>query len=68
MSRPISELTGNRPRSAVKKTAEAPGVSVRWTEAHHITYLRLGGSKWLRQMVEKEMTCKQQEQKPVYAK
>lgn len=53
--RPKSEITGNRPRSILTKTNQAPGVSIRWTEAHHITFLRLGGSKWLRQEIEKHM-------------
>lgn len=52
MSQPKSELTGIRPRQIVKKTADTPGVNVRWTEAHHIAFLRLGGSKWLRDAVE----------------
>lgn len=66
--RPQSELTGNRPRQVLKKSQDAPGISIRWTERHHIAYLRLGGSKWLREQVEKEMQCKQQEQKPACAK
>ena len=66
--RPKSAITGQSPRSLVAKTKEAPGVSIRWTEEHHIAYLRLGGSKWLREMVEKEIQCRQQEQKPGYAK
>lgn len=53
--RPKSAITGSRPREVLSKNGDAPGVSVRWTEAHHITYLRLGGSKWLRQEVEKHM-------------
>lgn len=53
--RPKSEITGQRPRYIVNKTKDTPGVSVRWTEAHHIMFLRLGGSKWLRQQIEKHM-------------
>lgn len=53
--RPKSEITGNKPRSILNKTSEAPGISVRWTEAHHIKFLQLGGSKWLRQEIEKHM-------------
>lgn len=54
--RPKSEITGQRPRNLITKTKGAPGVSARWTEAHHIAFLKLGGSKWLREMVEKEMS------------
>jgi len=53
--RPQSTLTGQRPRNIVGRTPEAPGVAIRWTEQHHITFLRLGGSKWLRQEIEKHM-------------
>ena len=53
--RPQSTLTGQRPRNIVGRTSEAPGVAIRWTDAHHITFLRLGGSKWLRQEIEKHM-------------
>lgn len=54
MPRPKSELTELRPRVAVTSEGRSK-VSVRWTEAHHITYLRLGGSRWLREQVEKHM-------------
>lgn len=53
--RPQSAITGTKPRNLLRKTPAAPGISVRWTEAHHIAYLRLGGSKWLRKTVEAEM-------------
>ena len=53
--RPQSTLTGQRPRNIVGRTPEAPGVAIRWTEKHHITFLKLGGSKWLRQEIEKHM-------------
>ena len=53
--RPKSEITGQRPRQIVTKTKDAPGVSVRWTLAHHIKYLQLGGAAWVRTEVEKHM-------------
>lgn len=53
--RPKSELTGQRPRQVIQKAENTSGVSVRWTQEHHIMYLRLGGSKWLREQVEKHM-------------
>lgn len=57
MPRPKSEITGSKPRQLVR--GYASGVNVRWTEQHHITFLRLGGSKWLRQEIEKHMKGKQ---------
>lgn len=53
MPRPKSELTGVKPRQLIG--GYASGVNVRWTEKHHITFLKLGGSKWLRQEIEKHM-------------
>lgn len=45
MPRPKSNITGLRPKN----------LSVRWTEEHHLAYLRLGGSGWLRQVIEAEL-------------
>ena len=45
MSRPTSELTGMKPRSLV----------ARLTERQKIAFLRLGGSKWLRQVLQQEV-------------
>lgn len=56
--RPQSEITGNKPRQVLKKTPETPGISVRWTNEHHIMYLRLGGSKWLREQIELHLANK----------
>ena len=41
MPRPTSELTGMKPRALV----------ARLTERQKIAFLRLGGSKWLRQVL-----------------
>lgn len=65
MPRAKSELTGTKPRQLVN--GYSSGVSVRWTEAHHLTYLKLGGSKWLREMVEQYMP-KPEKQKPLPSK
>lgn len=51
----------DRPRNLITDRVDGKlkaRVSVRWTEAHHITYLRLGGSKWLRAEIEKHMEKK----------
>lgn len=55
MPRPKSELTGVRPRVVVAGQDGRSKVSVRWTNEHHIAYLKLGGSRWLRAEVEKHM-------------
>ena len=45
MPRAKSELTGIKPRALV----------ARLTERQKITFLRLGGSKWLRQLLQAEV-------------
>lgn len=55
MTRPASSITGQKPRELIKRRGDVCGVSVRWTKEHHITFRRLGGSKWLREQVEKHM-------------
>lgn len=30
-------------------------LSVRWSDQHHVKYLQLGGSKWLRRRVQEEI-------------
>ena len=48
MGRPKLSDTGSGPRT----------LSVRWSEEHHIMFLQLGGSKWLRRIVQKEIDKK----------
>ena len=45
MPRPTSELTGMKPRALV----------ARLTERQKIAFLRLGGSTWLRQVLQQEV-------------
>lgn len=45
MPRPKSELTGKAPKK----------LSVRLSEEQHLAYLRLGGSGWLREAVNREL-------------
>ena len=45
MGRPKLSDTGSGPRT----------LSVRWSEEHHIMFLQLGGSKWLRSVVAAEI-------------
>jgi hypothetical protein len=54
MSRPKSPLTGQRPRC----------FSARLTEAQHIMFLRVGGSRWLREQLDKELAKAQQQKAP----
>lgn len=45
MPRPVSPLTGRKPRSLV----------ARLTEQQHIMFLRLGGSRWIRSVIDEEI-------------
>jgi len=53
VSRTASAITGQKPRKVIDQ--KGVSVSVRWTENHHITFLKLGGSAWLRAQVENHM-------------
>lgn len=44
MPRAVSELTGSNPR-----------LCIRVTEEQHTAYLRLGGSRWLREVLNREI-------------
>ena len=55
MPREQSELTGMKPRSLV----------ARLTERQKITFLRLGGSKWIRKILDEEVLKYEKSRQPV---
>ena len=56
MPRPKSELTGLRPRTLV----------ARLTKEQHETFLRIGGSTWVRRMLDKEVFIEREKKMKEY--